>query len=178
VDYLTWLAANVDTTGTVDTGRQAINLLCGYNGWDTSSVFSGRASIPAAAMRRLHAHETKKAPGLPLLHVRAILRAYAFARPELPWYQQWCLALGIAVGTSYKTLARYDDLARLRYDPGYFELHFAFIRLVFDQRKTHQEGGMRIDVARPALEGEFWRLPRARSRLPYLRGLRLYFATH
>ena len=155
VDYLTWLAAYVDTTGAVETARQAINLLCDYNGWDTGSVFSGRASIPAAAMRRRHAHETKKAPGLPLTHVRAILRAYAFVRPELPWYQQWCLALGVAIGTSYKTLARYDDLARLRYDSGYFEIHYAFIRLLFDRRKTHQEGGMHIDVARPALQGDF-----------------------
>ena len=108
------------------------------------------AHLVEQVLRRRHAHVTKKAPGLPPLYVRAVLRAYAFVRPELPWYQQWCLALGIAVGTSYKTLARYDDLARLRYDPGYFELHEMFVRLLFDQRKTHHEGGMHIDVARPA----------------------------
>ena len=149
-NYLTWLAVNVDTTGAVEVARQAVNFLCTYNGWDPESVFSSRAAIPAAAMRRRHAHVTKKAPGLPPLYVRAILRAYVFVRSELPWYQQWCLALGIAVGTSYKTLARYDDLARLRYDPGYFELHAMFVRLLFDQRKTHHEGGMHIDVAHPA----------------------------
>ena len=53
-------------------------------------------------------------------------------------------------GHYLQTLARYDDLARLRYDPGYFELHAMFVRLLFDQRKTHHEGGMHIDVARPA----------------------------
>ena len=78
-NYLTWLAVNVDTTGAVEVARQAVNFLCTYNGWDPECVFSSRAAIPAAAMRRRH---TRTSPRRPLGSRRSTCAPYCGRTPS------------------------------------------------------------------------------------------------
>ena len=149
-EYLTYLTHVSGTTGATTDARNAIALLCMLNDWDRGAILDGKARIPVEAMRRRNAHQVKKAAGLTVDHVRAILRTYAYVRPEKPPHLQWELAFGIGLGAGFKTLARHDDLRQMRYDAGFFELHDLYASLYIGTRKNDQEHGNRVDVAKPA----------------------------
>ena len=145
--YLAYLSREVNTIGSVSDARSAIGFICAVNGWDKRGILGGRAEIPLEALRRRHAHAVRKAPGLPIESVRRFLLAYVKIRSDLPWDMQWRLALGIAIGTGFKILGRYNDLIHVRYDDEHFIVHDLYIRLYIAERKTHVYGGQWIDVA-------------------------------
>ena len=95
-------------------------------------------------------HIIKKSAGLRVAHVRAILRTYAKPNLSAPWDKQWRLSFGIAVGTQFKVLARYDDLMQLRYDEGFFRVTPLFIELLCITRKNNREHCSWLYVARNA----------------------------
>ena len=151
--YLAYLSQKVDTIGSVAEARAAIGLLgtCnGGRGWDRASILGGRAALPLEALRRRHAHAVDKAPGLPKAAVHAILMRFAFVRPDLTWELQWRLAIGVAIGTAFKLMARYADMRFVMYDVGAFVAFDTHIRIYVSERKTHVYGGQWIDIARPA----------------------------
>ncbi len=88
-------------------------------------------------------------------HVRAIMHVYVSARLDLPWHLQWRLAFGIGAVTSYKVLARYNDLRQLRYDEDFFFVSPLLIELLCTTRKNKPELSTRLAVARPADPSEF-----------------------
>ena len=154
-EYLAFLAKTINTTGAVECASNAIGYVCILNGWDKVSILGGRAHIPLDAMRRRHVHEVHKSAGLTVEHVRAIMHVYVSARLDLPWHLQWRLAFGIGAVTSYKVLARYNDLSQLRYDEGFFFVSPLLIELLCTTRKNKQEFSTRLAVARPADPNEF-----------------------
>jgi hypothetical protein len=149
-DYLTYLEMHVGTTGSVELAREAIGVLCDLNGWEKDRVLGGRARVPLAALHRRNVHVIKKSAGLRVEHVRAILSIYAKLDTNKPWQLQWHLSFGIAIGTQFKVLARYDDLMQLRYDDGFFRVTPLFIELLCTTRKNNQENCSWLYVARNA----------------------------
>ena len=151
--YLAYLSDKVDSVGSVAGARGAIGFLAtcnGARGWDRDGMLGGRAKLPLEALRRRHAHAVDKAPGLPKAAVQAILVRFAFVRPDLTWEFQWRLAIGAAIGTAFKLMARYADMRFVMYDDGAFEVFATHIRVYVSERKTHVYGGQWIDIARPA----------------------------
>ena len=60
------------------------------------------------------------------------------------------MASGVGAVTSYKVLARYNDLRQLRYDESLFFVSPLLIELLCTTRKNNQEFSTRLAVARPA----------------------------
>ena len=104
-------------------------------------------------MRRRHAHQVHKAAGLSVRHVNAIMDTFGFVRPDQPTLKQWELMVGTSIALGFKLLLRYDDLKRCRYDSGYCEVHYSYVRFYLDGRKNNQYGGNFLDVARPVDPG-------------------------
>ena len=151
--YLAYLSGKVDSIGSVADARGAIGFLAtcnGARGWDRAAILGGRATLPLEALRRRHARAVNKAPGLPKAAVQAILIGFAFVRPQLTWDLQWRLAIGVAIGTAFKLMARYADMRFVMYDDGAFLVFATHIRVYVSERKTHVYGGQWIDIARPA----------------------------
>ena len=148
-EYFVFIADLVDTVGSVAKARSALSYLCVVNGWDKETILSGRAAIPLDALRRRHRHEVRKTPGLTLECTTAILGLYCKVEPGVPAQRQWRFAVGTAIGTAFKVLARYDDIRQCRYDPGFFEITPWFIRILLLSRKNEQFECTWLEVARP-----------------------------
>ena len=100
----------------------------------------------AAAPRAVPDCLVTPAPAVPSPPVRHV--------GDLPWHLQ-CLASGIGAVTSYKVLARYNDLRQLRYDDSLFFVSPFLIELLCTTRKNNQEFSTRLAAARPADPNEF-----------------------
>ena len=148
-EYLAYLTQHVDTIGAVECARNAISYLCVVNNWDKGLILGGRAGLPLAALQRRHVHQLRKTAGLTRRQVRAIMRDFTEEGAERRASRQWRLAIGIAIGTSYKVLARYDDLRQLRYDDDFFWSTANLITLLCRTRKNNQELCTHLCVARP-----------------------------
>ena len=149
-EYLVFLADTRNTVGAATAARQAASYLCNINGWDPVLVLSPRTAIPLDALRRRHRHAVKKSPGLTLECVSAIVHAFCRVEPGVPPSHQWRFAVGTGIGTAFKLLARYDDISKCRYDPGYFEITVWFIRILLITRKNNQLESTWLEIARPA----------------------------
>ena len=150
-DYLAFLSERADTEGSAADARGAIGFIATVNagrGWNRSDILGGRAALPLEALRRRHAHAVSKAPGLPASFVRQILERYVVVRSNLPWDLQWRLAVGVAIGTAFKLMARYADMRFVRYDNDKFLVFDTHVRVYISERKTHVYGGQWIDVAK------------------------------
>ena len=80
--------------------------LCRLNRWDDSPYRTGAPLVPLEAMRRRHRRVVKKFAGLTVDMAAAFLEHYARLLPRRRRGRQWRLALGTAVITAFKILAR------------------------------------------------------------------------
>jgi hypothetical protein len=148
--YSTKLARDQDNIGSVTIAKNALSFICAYNDLPTLDYQSLRANAALEAMRRRHKHQVKKAAGLSVGMVKAIIKAFGVCHPKRPAHKQWQLAVGTSIALGFKLLLRYDDLKRCRWDPGYCEVFPTHIRFYLDGRKNNMYGGDFLDVAAPA----------------------------
>jgi len=147
--YLAKLASTKDNVGAPATAKLALGFLCSINNVDKSPYDSQMVTAGLEAMRRRHAGMTKKSAGLSAEMVRAIMVAYGVPRPRRARDRQWELALCVSIGLGYKLLLRYADLSVCRWDRDFCEVYDTHVRFFLQRRKTHQYGGMLLDVACP-----------------------------
>jgi hypothetical protein len=177
-DYLTLLATDIGTSGSVSGARGAMLHLCRTNGWDARPYQSGIALIPGAALARRNRHQIKKMSGLTLSMVGRILRCYCFLRLRRAASRQWEFAFGVAVVVAYKVLARWDDLRQMRWDEDYCQIGKLYVRFFLEKRKNSMINGSYVDVAkredgrRGAFEVivEAWQFFRSGFVLPFISG--------
>jgi hypothetical protein len=149
--YCAKLAKDQDNIGAVSVAKNALSFVCAFNDLSTLEFSSLRVNAALeAAMRRRHKHQVKKAAGLTVNMVKAIMEALGVVRPNRPARRQWALAVAAAISLGFKLLLRYDDLKRRRWDKGYCEVFPTHIRFYLDGRKNNQYGGDFLDVAAPA----------------------------
>jgi len=148
-DYLTYLALYRGNVGALSDARGALLHLYRVNSWTPAPYREGAPTVPMAAMRRICRHRIRKTAGLSWELVRAILERLAWPRPGRDADLQWELALGCAIVTAYKLMARYDELAQLRWEAAFCQVEPERVQFWVETRKTHQEGGDVLDVARP-----------------------------
>ena len=154
VDYLTFVSLDRDNVGAVTAARGALLHLCRVNRWDATIYERGAPLVPLEAMRRRRRKMVKKSAGLSLGMAAAFLEHYAWVRPRRHHGRQWELALGVAIVTAYKLLARYNDLAQLRWDDDHYTVYPLYVRFLLETRKNNQYESCYIDVARPMDAGE------------------------
>ena len=152
--YFTFLARERDNSSAVASARNALTFLCSINDIPTAVYSSVRVNAAHESMRRKHKHQVRKAAGLRLVHVSAILLTYFGDRADglrenRSRLGHWELALGASIALGYKLLLRYNDLKRCRFDDGYCEVFPTHIRFYLDGRKNNQYGGNFLDVAAP-----------------------------
>jgi hypothetical protein len=143
------LAKGQDNIGAVRVSKNALSFICTFNDIPTLEYQSMRVNAALEAMRRKHKHQVKKAAGLTVSMVRAIIEAFGVASPTRPAHRQWRLAVGTSIGLGFKLLLRYDDLKRCRWDDGFCEVFPTHVRFYLDGRKNNQYGGNFLDVAKP-----------------------------
>ena len=153
--YFTKVAEASDTVGGVALAKSALGVLCSFNELPTAIYTSMRVNAALESMRRTHRRQARKAAGLTVNMVGAILIGFCFVRPNRPPTHQWELMVGVSVGLGFKLLLRYDDLKRCRWDEGYCEVFVTHIRFYLDGRKNNQYGGNFLDVARPEVPSVF-----------------------
>jgi len=153
--YYTKLAKDQDNIGAVSAAKSSFSFICAYNDLPTSEYSSLRVNAALETMRRKHKHQVKKAAGLTVGMVRAIMDEFGSPLPHLEAKRQWRLAVGASIALGFKLLLRYDDLKRCRWDPGYCEVFPTHIRFYLDGRKNNMYGGDFLDVAAPAVPEEF-----------------------
>ena len=149
-EYLVFCATFNGTSGAVATTRGAFLHLCRVNAWDKTPFTSGISLVPGQALSRLNRHQIKKSEGLTLEMVTQILHRYCFLRSGRSQDGQWELAIGVAIVTSFKVFARWDDARQLRWDVGFFEITEVYARFYLEHRKNAQYNGNFVDVAIPA----------------------------
>ena len=86
--YCTKLATDQDNIGAVSVAKNALSFICAYNDLPTDTYTSLRTNAALEAMRRKHKHQTKKAAGLTVNMVKAIMEAFGFERPKRPAHRQ------------------------------------------------------------------------------------------
>mmetsp|Transcript_73989 Transcript_73989/g.139860 ORF Transcript_73989/g.139860 Transcript_73989/m.139860 type:complete len:468 (+) Transcript_73989:167-1570(+) len=148
--YCAKLATSQNTIGAVASAKNALSYTCAFNEMPTREYDSVRVNAALEAMRRRHKHQVKKAAGLSVHMVRAIMKAYGVVVPHRPATRQWQFAVGTSIGLGFKLLLRYDDLKRCRWDDGYCEVFATHVRFYLDGRKNNMYGGDFLDVAAPA----------------------------
>ena len=82
--FFSKVAAVSDTIGAVATAKSALMMLCSFNGLSTIAYTSLRVNATLESMRRRHAHQVRKAAGLTVRHVGAIMGTFGFVRPDQP----------------------------------------------------------------------------------------------
>ena len=133
--YFAKVAEASDTTGGEAMAKSALRMICIYN--DPPNIAYTRLRVNAAleAMRRSHRQQTRKAAGLTIPMVGAILVGSGFVWPGRPATRQWELMIGVSIGLGFKLLLRYGDLRRCYWDEGSCEVFVTHIRLYRDGRK-------------------------------------------
>ena len=147
--YFAKVAEASDTIGGVAMAKSALTMICTYKELPNITYTSLRVNAALEAMRRSHRQQTRKAAGLTIPMVGAILVGFGFERPGWPATHQWELMIGVSIGLGFKLLLRYDDLRRCCWDEGFCEVIVTHIRFYLDGRKNNQYGGNFLDVARP-----------------------------
>ena len=147
--YYAKVAEISNTVGGVAMAKSALSMLCVFYGVSTVAYSSMRVNAALESMRRTHRRQVRKAAGLTVGMVAAILDGYGFERRERPAALQWELMVGACIGIGFKLLLRYDDLVRCRWDEGFCDVFPTHIRFYLDGRKTNQYGGNLLDIARP-----------------------------
>ena len=163
--YMAKLGTERDNVGALSVTKNALAIICSVNGIDRSQYNDLRATAALEAMRRTHRGVTKKSAALTADMVRAINRRYSYVRVGRPDNMQWEFAMGSAVSAAFKLMARYDDLAKLRWDPDFCDVFFTHVRFFLDGRKNLQHGCAMLDVARPegdAPDGVYFLLVRGK----------------
>ena len=147
--YYAKVAEISNTVGGVAMAKSALSMLCVFNDVSTVAYSSMRVNAALESMRRSHRHQVRKAAGLTVDMVAAILDGYCFVRPGRPAELQWELMIGACIGIGFKLLLRYDDLKRCRWDDDFCDVFPTHVRFYLDGRKNNQYGGNFLDVARP-----------------------------
>jgi len=148
-DYLTFISLERRNVGAASNAWGAPLNLCRVSAWADGLYRAGAPLAPLPAMHRICRHTQKKSVGLTLAIVRAFPDCYAWARPSRAAAHQLELAFGCAIVIAYKILARYADLFQLRWGASHCHVDHDHVSFWLETRKTHQEGGGFLDVARP-----------------------------
>ena len=115
--YLTKVAEASSTVGGVAQAKSALGKICSFN--DLPTVYTSmRANAALESMRRSYRHQTRKAAGLSVDMVGAILIGFGFVRRDRQLTHQWELIIGVSARPGFKLLLRYDNLKRCRWDEG------------------------------------------------------------
>ena len=82
--YYAKVAEISNTVGGVAMAKSALSMLCEFNDVSTVAYSSMRVNAALESMRRSHRHHVRKAAGLTVDMVAAILAGYCFVRPGRP----------------------------------------------------------------------------------------------
>jgi hypothetical protein len=146
--HLTFLAQNSQQVGGVSMAIHAVNYVHKLNRLPLPGHAPLVQSVHEAVRRDLSRPLHQKEPLLPWM-VQSIVSLYC-TDTSASW--QWMI--GTAILFHFCIMARYDDLAALRLDPEYCEIHNTHVTFFIERRKTDQYGrGQYVDVSASATTG-------------------------
>lgn len=140
--HLSALAQNSQVVGGVSKAISAVNFVHTLNRLPPPGHAPLVAVVQEAVKRELSNPLRQKEPLLPWM-VKAIVGTYCTST-SAPW--QW--VIGTSTLIMFCLMARYDDLAHIRLEPEFCEVHDSHITFFIERRKTDQYGrGQYVDVS-------------------------------
>jgi len=140
--YLAFIIIDRRNKSAVVVAVHALAFISWLNSWGPISS-SPHCALPVSAAVRAFSAPTKKAAPLEAWHVAAIVKACC--RAYSPDHD---FMFGTALITCFMLLCRYDDLKRLCFEAGHFEVFQSHVRFYLEMRKTDKNySGEWIDIA-------------------------------